>query len=107
MIREQYALRRDALVNALSVGLNDVPAPAGGWFVWLRLPSGVRANLLVAVAERQGVSFLPGTEFYVDGRGDDRVRLSFSMLAPDELTEAGNRLVSAIRQAERAASGAS
>ncbi|HEY7176270.1 MAG TPA: PLP-dependent aminotransferase family protein [Micromonosporaceae bacterium] len=107
MIREQYALRRDALVNALSVGLNDVPAPAGGWFVWLRLPSGVRANLLVAVAERQGVSFLPGTEFYVDGRGDDRVRLSFSMLAPDELTEAGNRLVSAIRQADRAASGAS
>ncbi|HEY7175918.1 MAG TPA: PLP-dependent aminotransferase family protein [Micromonosporaceae bacterium] len=107
-IREQYALRRDALVNALGAELADIPRPAGGWFVWLRLPSGVRANSLLAIAERHGVSFLPGTEFYVDGRsGADRVRLSFSMLTPDDLTEAGSRLVSAIRLAERTASGAS
>ena len=91
-IREQYRRQRDALVAALGV-----ESPAGGWFLWLRLPEGVRAATLLPVAEAHGTSFVPGPRFYVDGRGGaDRIRLSFSMLTPDELTEAAARLRSSV-----------
>ena len=89
-VRERYRQQRDAL------GLG--PKPGGGWFVWLRLPSGVDAATLLPVAERHGTSFVPGSAFHVDGdNGHDHVRLSFSHLPPDELTEAARRLTAAIR----------
>jgi 2-aminoadipate transaminase len=92
-VRHEYATRRDALVAALRglpIGL-DVASPAGGWFVWLPLPAGRAADVLVT-AEEHGVSFMPGSTFHVDGADDDHVRLSFSLLAPAELEEAARRL---------------
>ncbi|WP_127508221.1 PLP-dependent aminotransferase family protein [Actinoplanes solisilvae] len=89
VVRERYREQRDAL----TIG----PAPDGGWFTWLRLPSGVEASTLLPVAERHGVSFVPGSAFYVNGdNGHDHVRLSFSHLSPEELTEAARRLNAAI-----------
>jgi 2-aminoadipate transaminase len=98
--RARYAAQRDALVSALERELPDqpVPAPAGGWFVWYPLPAPIRATELLTVADRHGVSFLPGTRFHVDGRGEDRVRLAYSMLGPAQLTEAARRLAGAVRE---------
>jgi 2-aminoadipate transaminase len=85
-IRRAYRRQRDALAGALGVA-----APAGGWFLWLA----TEAALLPA-AEAHGTSFVPGTRFYCDGSGGhDRIRLSFSMLSPAELTEAAARLTAA------------
>jgi len=89
-LRSAYRSRRDALAGAM-----DVPVaqrPAGGWFLWLRLPPGRSGAALRPVAERHGVSFVEGTRFFVDGEGDDHIRLSFSMLSPAELVEAARRL---------------
>jgi DNA-binding transcriptional MocR family regulator len=72
--------------------------PAGGWFLWLRLPDGVSATDLLARAEARSVSFLTGSRFYVpagSGRstaGDDHVRLSFSMYEPATLAAGAHRL---------------
>jgi DNA-binding transcriptional MocR family regulator len=99
-VRREYAIRRDALVSGLRqmpIGL-DVPSPAGGWFVWLPLPSGPRPGELLATAERHGVSFTPGSTFHVDGADDDHVRLSFSLLPPAELAEAAVRLGAALAE---------
>ena len=93
-VRREYAERRDALVSGLrrsSVQL-DVPSPAGGWFIWLPLPTGRTAADVLATAERHGVSFMPGSTFHVDGAADDHIRLSFSLLATTELEEAARRL---------------
>ena len=89
-LRAAYREQRDALAGALGVPGPD--RPAGGWFLWLRLPDGRSAAALRPVAERHGVSFVEGSRFFVDGRGDDHLRLSFSMLSPSELAEAGDRL---------------
>lgn len=95
-VRDQYRHQRDALLAALPV---PVPAPAGGWFLWVPLPAGVGAVELLARAEARGMSFVPGPRFYADGRGgDDRIRLSFSHLAPADLTEAAARLAAALAQ---------
>lgn len=99
-IRDAYRTQRDALVGTLRTELPDleVPSPAGGWFLWLRLPDGLTAQALSAVAEPLGVAFLEGTEFYIDpGLGADRIRLSFSLLPPGELADAAARLARAIR----------
>ena len=93
-VRREYATRRNALVAALRrlpVRL-DVPSPAGGWFVWLPLPTGRPAADVLATAEEHGVSFMPGSTFHVDGADDDHIRLSFSLLTPAELEEAARRL---------------
>jgi len=52
----------DELVRALrehAPGLS-VACPAGGWFLWLRLPAGMRADRLLPAAERHGTSFVAG-----------------------------------------------
>jgi DNA-binding transcriptional MocR family regulator len=90
-LRAAYREQRDALAGQLGV-----PGPAGGWFLWLRLPAGRTGSALLPVAEAHGVSFVEGSRFTVDGSGDDHIRLSFSMLPPAELAEAARRLQSAL-----------
>jgi DNA-binding transcriptional MocR family regulator len=95
-LREEYRSQRDALVSALhEVGL-PVESPAGGWFVWLPLPSS--SERLLPEAERHGVSYTPGPRFFVEGSGgEDRARLSFSRLPERDLAEAARRLAAAVR----------
>jgi 2-aminoadipate transaminase len=94
-LRDEYGSQRDALVEALqSVGL-PAEAPGGGWFVWLALPAS--AERLLPTAERHGVSFVPGPQFWLDGSGgENRARLSFSRLPARDLTEAARRLATAV-----------
>jgi 2-aminoadipate transaminase len=89
-LRAAYREQRDALAGSLDVPFAE--RPTGGWFLWLPLPAGRRGSELLPVAEAHGVSFVEGSRFTVDGTGDDHIRLSFSMLAPADLTEAGRRL---------------
>jgi DNA-binding transcriptional MocR family regulator len=93
-VRGEYRDQRDALVAALRPYV-EVETPAGGWFLWVRLPEGVTATRLLAAAP--GVSFVPGGAFYVDAQGgDDHIRLSFSHLGRDDLRLAAERLGSAL-----------
>jgi len=149
-LRHRYRRQRDALVAGLratpaGTGLREVPG--GGWFLWYRLPEGLTADRLLPIAERHGVSFLPGELFVgapprlapwsvsapwpvsapwsgsaassgsapgtgstsgtgVDGGsrwgrypGERYIRLSYSMLDPDDLTRAGHRLADALAEA--------
>jgi DNA-binding transcriptional MocR family regulator len=76
----------------------EVPSPAGGWFLWLRLPRNDRAATLLPIAERYGISFMEGDRFYAGAiAGHDHIRLSFSLLTVSELEDAAGRLVSAIQ----------
>jgi 2-aminoadipate transaminase len=63
-LRSAYRERRDVLAGALT-GF-DLVVPAGGWFLWVRLPGGILAEDLLPVAERHGVSYVPGPRFYPD-----------------------------------------
>ena len=97
-VRSVYRVQRDALVAAVRRYLPGASfeVPAGGWFLWLRLPSVVDAGGLLARAEAAGVSYVEGRRFFVDGRGGEFVRLSFSMLEPDLLAEGARRLGAAV-----------
>ena len=72
---------------------------AGGYFIWLRLPHGVDADMLLPRAEAMGVSFVPGARFYLGDGGRNALRLAFSLYAPDDLAEATRRLGAALKAA--------
>ena len=94
-LRAAYRERRDVLAGALR-GF-EVELPGGGWFLWARLPGGILAEDLLPLAEKHGVSFVPGPRFY-PGRADGHqyVRLAYSFLDRPELAEAADRLSRAV-----------
>jgi DNA-binding transcriptional MocR family regulator len=98
--RAAYRTQRDRLLQSLAERLPDTVSwsvPAGGYFVWVQLPSGMSAEKLLPVASANGMEFLPAHVFYLDqNEAPDALRLAFSMHPPDVLAEAGARLASAI-----------
>lgn len=93
--RTAYSVRRDALLSGLEQHMPDGCSwthPDGGYFVWLRLPKSVDAQMLLPRAEMMGVSFVPGAHFYLGGGGHNALRLAFCLYAPDDLAEATRRL---------------
>jgi len=100
-VRESYRDQRDALIRALSDQLPALrtPTPRGGWFIWLPLPDGLRADRLLPIAERHGISFVAGDQFFVDGRGGaGHLRLSFSLLNAEDLARAAGLLAAALAE---------
>ena len=101
-LRAAYRHRRDTLVAALREHLPPgcrVIVPGGGFFVWVELPAGADSAALLPAAEAEGVAYLPGTRFHLDGRGRQALRLAFSYYAPDRLAEAARRLGRALHTA--------
>jgi DNA-binding transcriptional MocR family regulator len=98
--RDAYRTQRDRLMASLAEHMPETVSwsvPAGGYFVWVQLPSGMNAEKLQPVASASGMEFLPAHVFYLDqNEAPDALRLAFSMHPPDVLAEAGARLASAI-----------
>ena len=97
--RELYRRKSETLLAALERHMPDGASwtrPHGGFFSWLSLPDGVDSTTLAARAAEQGVGIVPGTLFYPDGRGEDRVRLSFSMVDESRIDEGVERLASLV-----------
>ena len=97
LVRSLLRVRRDALVEALEERLGGTGArwntPEGGYFLWLDLPEGRNARALLHAAERIGVSFVAGPDFYPwAGGGRTAARLAYSYASPAELGEAVRRL---------------
>jgi DNA-binding transcriptional MocR family regulator len=87
--------RRDAMLGALERELPEASwsRPEGGYFLWLDLPPG----LLTAELAPEGVTFVPGSDFYAGAGGDSAIRLAFSFASPAEIEEGVSRLASAVR----------
>jgi 2-aminoadipate transaminase len=93
-----YQQRALALAAALRAELGDratFTEPAGGMFLWVAL-DGVDTDALLPRAVEQGVAFVPGSVFHVDGRGSGALRLSFATLDPPTLAEGAARLARAL-----------
>jgi 2-aminoadipate transaminase len=100
-LRGAYRERRDALVAALSEQLASRVSwlhPAGGYFVWVTLLHERDAGALLPLAQAHGMSYMPGTTFYVGppNGGERCLRLAFSRYRPDELADAVTRFARAL-----------
>ena len=105
-IRSLYKAQRDAMLAALAEHFPQSAnpdesltwnTPAGGMFLWARLPRGMSAVQLLPHAVAQGVAFVPGEPFYA-GAGDPRtLRLSFVTPSVDEIHRGVAALARAIQ----------
>ena len=96
-IRAGYRHRRDVLLAALQDHFPEGARwtrPPGGFFVWVELPPGLDGDRVCgeALAEAR-VAVVPGSAFAATaGAPANRLRLSFSSCAPDDIRTAVERL---------------
>lgn len=103
LLRAAYQAKRDVMVAALNERLGgrlEWAPPRGGFFLWTRLPAGVDATQLLPIAQRHGVIYVTGDAFFVDGRGAEFIRLSFSAPTHERIREGVRRLEAAISEAQ-------
>ena len=70
--------------------------PDGGLFIWIELPAGLDAEVILARAIERGVAFVPGLYFYAGAPRRETLRVSFATATPAELLEGAARLGAAI-----------
>ena len=80
--------------------------PEGGMNLWVRLPEPLDAADLLARAQREGVSYLPGRYFAVSRLEPGALRLSFAGLTPDHIRE-GLAILGKVTKAELESSASS
>jgi len=96
--RGVYRERRDAMLTALDDYLPDLSwtTPAGGFYVWVTLPEHLDSKSMLPRAVKELVAYTPGTAFYADGSGRNKIRLSFCYPTPEFLREGIRRLSTVI-----------
>jgi 2-aminoadipate transaminase len=89
--------RRDALVEALGEQIPEAEfvVPEGGYFLWLDLAEGTDTIALLAEAKREGVAFVAGPDFMIDG-GHHSLRLSFASVPPERIGDGVGRIAKAL-----------
>src|SRR5262245_6249886 len=89
--------RRDALVDALREQIPEAEfvVPGGGYFLWLDLAEGIDTPALLAEASGEGVAFVAGPDFMIEG-GHNSLRLSFASVPPDRIAEGVSRISRAL-----------
>jgi 2-aminoadipate transaminase len=100
--RGVYRERRDAMLTALHDYLPDLSwtNPAGGFYVWVTLPDNIDAKSMLPRAVKELVAYTPGTAFYADGSGRNKLRLAFCYPTPEFIRE-GIRRLSTVVNGER------
>ncbi|MBR7173969.1 MAG: PLP-dependent aminotransferase family protein [Clostridia bacterium] len=81
-------------------GLVTFTRPEGGLFVWAELPEGLNALELLKKAIDQGVAYVPGTHFFVDGGHENTLRLNFSNSTDDQIDRGMSVLKTIFREAK-------
>ncbi|MGN2625159.1 PLP-dependent aminotransferase family protein [Stutzerimonas balearica] len=105
-LRSFYRERRDAMQAALQEHFSELAnweVPQGGLFFWLALKQPLDTRTLLRPALAEDVAFMPGEPFFVDPeRNPGYLRLNFSHVAPERLSEGVRRLAAVIRDAQAA-----
>lgn len=72
--------------------------PGGGLSFWLALPEGFSSNRLYKHCLAEGVSFVPGSVFFPDGRPNRYFRLSIASVEDEEMVQGMRILASVSRE---------
>jgi len=91
--------RCSTLVEALRERIPEAEfvVPAGGYFLWLDLPDDVDTTDLAAAAKEEGVTFIAGTDFMLEG-GASSLRLSFASVPAEQIPEGVARIAKALER---------
>jgi 2-aminoadipate transaminase len=79
--------------------------PEGGYFLWLDLEEDVDTVALLAEAKEEGVTFVAGPDFMLEG-GTSSLRLSFAPVPVEDVAEGVERLARALERTRAGAAAA-
>jgi 2-aminoadipate transaminase len=100
-IKEVYKKQRDMMVSMVEKHFPQeikCTKPEGGMFLWVTLPEDLSSLHLLELAKEESVAFVPGRAFYVDGGGDNTLRLNFSNSDEEKIEEGIKRLAKVIKR---------
>ena len=92
-----YRKKRDAMLSALErympkdEGISWTK-PEGGLFLWVRFPEQLDTEQMLPRAIEHKVAYVIGAPFFVDNKGHNTMRLSFSSATVDQIEEGIARL---------------
>jgi len=101
--RGVYRERKDAALSAMQEFLPKLHTtkPDGGFYLWVTLPDGVDSKAMLPLAVKELVAYTPGTAFYGDGTGQNKLRVCYSYPTPERIHLGIQRLATVInRQTE-------
>ena len=87
---ELYKGKRDLLLGLLDEHMPESVSwthPEGGLFLFLTMPEGFDAVKFYDVALDAGVAYVAGEFFHPDRSGKNTMRLNFSFMSPERITE--------------------
>jgi DNA-binding transcriptional MocR family regulator len=100
-----YRAKRDAMLRGLWEVLGgtdvEISKPEGGFFVWIKLPTGTDPARLAERAGAARVQYTPGRSFFPNGGGEDCIRLAYSFEPPERCYEGARMLARAILESRR------
>src|SRR3954447_20297513 len=94
--------RRDAMEAALEAHFPDGATwttPQGGYFYWADLPDAIDTSALLPEASARGVPSVGGADFCAGGGGRSSLRLAFSAVPPEQISEGVARLGAVLARA--------
>lgn len=108
-VRQAYRLKRDVALAALQEHMGDLSGqvewtrPHGGMYIWLSLPESIntgRDEFLFRRCVEKGVLYVPGEYCYASPPvPTNKIRLSYGVPSPANLSEGIRRLAEAVREA--------
>lgn len=100
-IRESYRKQKDAMIMAMAEYFPEevkYTNPEGGMFLWVTLPEDISSRILLPLALKENVAFVPGDPFFVDGTGQNTMRLNYTNSDEAKIEEGIKRLARVIKQ---------
>jgi DNA-binding transcriptional MocR family regulator len=96
--RGVYKERKDAALEAMAEYLPKLSTtrPDGGFYLWITLPEGIDSKAMLPLAVKELVAYTPGTAFYGDGTGQDKLRICYSFPTPENIKVGIKRLANVI-----------
>src|SRR6266540_635770 len=98
-----YLAKSDAMLRGLHevLGATDIEIsrPEGGFFIWIRLPTGTKTAKVREAAVKHGIQYTAGPAFFINGGGEEFIRLAYSWETPERNYEGARLLAQAIKDA--------
>ena len=105
LLVDVYRAKRDAMLEGLweVLGSTDVEIskPEGGFFIWIKLPTGADPARLWEVAVQRRLQYTPGPAFFVNGGGEGFIRLAYSFEPPERCHDGARLIAQAILDSRR------
>jgi 2-aminoadipate transaminase len=95
-----YKRNRDLLLSLLGQHMPEGVTwthPEGGLFLFLTMPEGFDAVKFYDTALDAGVAYVAGEFFHPDGSGKNTMRMNFSFMTPERITEGVKLLASLLK----------